>query len=68
MITRCVLDFHQRLSLVDFNSESVKALLEETPECCPFTDCTPGGCRKHCRDLAVGQWAKLKFKRRAPPK
>lgn len=61
MISRCLMGFVNRLNKTDLSSDSFKQLLAEMPETCVEPDCTPGGCRSHCREWALGEWAKIKY-------
>lgn len=57
-VTRCVLPFGNRLGTTPRTADDYKRLLADTPEACPYADCSPGGCRAHCREFATGEWVK----------
>lgn len=55
--TYCVGDFARRLGRVPATSEAFRAEIERIPETCD-RDCSPGGCRAHCREYATGMLAR----------
>lgn len=54
-VTACVLPFSRRLAKLPADRERWRAELDALPTC-ERSDCSPGGCRKHCADYASGAW------------
>lgn len=57
-ITRCVLPFSRELDKLPHTPDAYRAALSRVPEACPHPDCSPGGCRAHCREYATGAWVR----------
>lgn len=61
-VTYCVLPFAQRIAALP--KSKWKHEIEKVPETCE-RDCTPGGCRKWCREYALGEWVRRRGAERA---
>lgn len=58
-VTYCVLPFARRIA--DLPLAEWRPEIERMPETCE-RGCTPGGCRKWCREYALGEWVRRRSK------